>query len=74
MEWGYIGLAIGLFQILRMVWIPEEIVDPLRLLLVALLIVSGGLAIVGSLMCLKRATSREQYMRDNDVDLSILQQ
>ena len=74
MSWGYVGLVIGVFQILRLIWIPEEIVNPLRLLLVGLLFVTGSLAIVGSVICLKRATSRDQYIRDNDVDLAILQQ
>jgi len=73
-NWGYIGLAIGGFQILRSVWVPEEIGGSLRLLLIGLLFVTGSLAIVGSLMCLKRTTDRDQYIHDNDIDLSILQQ
>ena len=74
MNWGYVGLLIGVFQILRLLWIPEEIVNPVRLQLVGLLLVTGSLAIAGSVICLKRATYRDQYIRDNDVDLSILQQ
>jgi hypothetical protein len=73
MNWGYVGLVIGVFQILRLAWIPEEIVNPLRLILIGLLFVTGLLAIVGSVICLKRATGREQYIRDNDVNLLILQ-
>ncbi|GAB5493175.1 MAG: hypothetical protein Phog2KO_33900 [Phototrophicaceae bacterium] len=72
--WGYVGFAIGVFQLVRLMWIPEEIVNPLRLLLVVLLLVSGALAITASLLCLRRTTDREHYIRENDVDLSILQQ
>ena len=25
-EWGYIGLALAVFQLLRLLWVPEEIV------------------------------------------------
>jgi hypothetical protein len=74
MNWGYAGLVIGAFQILRLLWIPEEIMNPLRLQLVVLLLVTGALAIAGSVICLKRAAERAQYIRDNEVDLSILQQ
>lgn len=74
MNWGYVGLVIGVFQILRLLWIPEEIVNPLRLQLVGLLFVTASLAIVGSVICLKRTTGRDHYIRDNDVDLTILQQ
>jgi|GEM_PF-1345341 len=74
MNWGYVGLVIGVFQILRLIWIPEEIVNPLRLLLIGLLFVTGSLAIVGSIKCLKRTSDRDHYIRANDIDLSILQQ
>jgi len=73
-NWGYMGLILGIFQLLRVMWIPEEIVNPLRFALLAMLLVSGTLAIVGSVMCLQRTTEREQYIRDNNVDLTILQQ
>lgn len=72
--WGYVGLGLGVFQILRVMWIPEEIMNPLNFALVAMLLVSGSLAIIASVMCVRRTTDREQYIRDNDVDLSILQQ
>ena len=74
MNWGYIGLAIGVFQILRLIWLPEEIGNPLRLLLIGLLFVTGTLAIAGSVLCLKNTKDRNQYIHDNDIDLSILRQ
>lgn len=74
MRWGYIGLAMGIFQLLRVQSIPEEIVDPLRFQLIGLLLVTGSLAIVGSVICLRRTAGRDQYIRVNDVDLSTLQQ
>ena len=74
MNWGYVGLVIGVFQILRLIWIPEEIMNSLRLLLIGLLLATGFFAIVGSVICLQRTTDRTQYIRDNDVDLVILQQ
>lgn len=72
--WGYVGLGIGVFQLLRLIWIPEEIMNPLRLALFGMLIVSGSLAIIASVMCVRRTTDREQYIYDNDIDLSMLQQ
>lgn len=74
MNWGYIGILLGVFQIIRLIWLPEELGDSLRFLLIGLLFVTGFLAIVGSVMCLKNTKDRDQYIRDNDVDLSILQQ
>ena len=73
MNWGYVGLVIGIFQILRLLWIPEEIVNPLRLLMMVLLVATGSLAIIGSMQCLKRSSDRAQYIRDKGIDLSILQ-
>lgn len=73
MNWGYVGLAIGLFQIMRLMWIPEEIEGSLHLLLIGLLIATGSLAILGSVKCLQRTSDRDQYIRDNNIDLSILQ-
>lgn len=73
-EWGYIGLAIGVFQLVRLMWIPEEILNPLRFALLAMLLVSGTLAIIGSMMCIRRSTDRADYIRDNNIDLTILQQ
>lgn len=74
MFWGYVGFAIGVFQLVRLMWIPDEILNPVRFSLFGLLLVSGTLAIIASVMCLRRTTDREHYIRDNNVDLSILQQ
>lgn len=72
-SWGYVGIAFALFQLARILWIPEEIVNPLRLLLVGLLIVTSVSALVGSIICIKRAQERQKFITDNNVDLAILQ-
>ena len=74
MRWAYFGIAIALFQLLRLFWIPVEIVNPLRLGLQLLLLISAGLMIAASIICIKRATERQNYIIENNVDLSTLQQ
>lgn len=72
-SWAYPGIAMGLFQFIRMLWIPEEIVNPIRLLIVILLIVTGLSALVGSIICIKRSQERRKFIAENKVDLTLLQ-
>jgi len=72
-QWGYVGIALAVFQFARMLWIPEEIVNPTRFLLIALLIVTGVLAFVGSLLCIRRSQERQKFILENKIDIATLQ-
>ncbi|KAA3661118.1 MAG: hypothetical protein DWQ04_17410 [Chloroflexi bacterium] len=71
--WGYIGIGIAVFQFARLFWIPEEIVNPVRLLLVLLLAVTAVSALTGSIICVKRSRERQNYIIDNNIDMASLQ-
>ncbi len=72
-NWGFIGLALGIFQFMRLFWIPEEIVGSVRLIIQALLIVTSAAAVAGSVICIRRSRERQQYIDENDIDLAIMQ-
>ena len=72
-RWGIFGIAVAVFQLVRLVWIPEEIVDPLRFQLRAILVVTSVFAFVGSFICLKRSRERQEYIDENKIDLALLQ-
>ncbi len=73
LRWGYGGIALGIFQLLRIFWIPPEIVNPSRLILQVLLLLTAGLALAGSAICIKRARERLQFIDENDINLAIMQ-
>ena len=73
MNWGLIGIAISIFQFIRLLWIPEEIVGPLRYQLQILLVATSIFALIGSLICLKRTRERQKYIIENNIDLALLQ-
>ena len=72
-QWGYIGLVMAAFQLIRLLWMPEELTGTLRIFLVALLIATSIFAFAGSIICIRRSQEREEYIRDNQVDLALLQ-
>lgn len=72
-QWGYVGLAMAAFQLIRLLWIPDELTGSLRILLVALLIASSVSAFAGSIISIKRSQEREKYIADNQIDLALLQ-
>ena len=72
-QWGYIGIALAVFQLVRLLWIPAELTGSLRLFLMALLIVTSGFAFAGSFICIKRFQEREKYMVENHINLALLQ-
>lgn len=72
-KWGYVGVALAIFQFARFLWIPEEIVDPIRLRLIVLLIATGLSALAGSMICIRRSQERQNYIVDNNIDLATLQ-
>ena len=72
-RWGYAGIALAVFQFVRMLWIPVEIVDTTRLILIALLIVTGVLALVSSITCIQRTRQREQYIIDHEINDAVMQ-
>lgn len=73
-RWGYVGVALAAFQVLRLIWIPDEIDHPLRLLLKVLLIATAILAFTGSLICIQRSRERQKYIIENKIDPVMLQQ
>ena len=73
-QWGYVGIALAIFQFIRMLWIPEEIINPMRIFLVALLIVTGLMVLVGSLLCVRRSRERLNFIIENNIDIATLQQ
>lgn len=73
-KWGYMGVMLSIFQFARLLWIPEEIVDPIRLRLIILLIATGVSAFAGSMICVKRSQERQNYIVENNIDLATLQQ
>ena len=72
-QWGYVGLAMAAFQLVRLLWIPEELTGSLRIFLIALLIATSISAFAGSMFCLKRSQERQKFIRDNNIDLALLQ-
>ena len=72
-QWGYVGVVLAVFQFTRMFWIPEEITNSLRFFLIALLIGTGMLVLVGSLVCIRRSQERQNFIIENDIDIAILQ-
>jgi hypothetical protein len=73
-RWAYLGIALAIFQLVRLFWIPVEIVNPMRMILQVLLIATAGVLLAASIVCMKRATERQHFIVDNKVDLSTLQQ
>jgi hypothetical protein len=74
MRWAYFGIVLAIFQLLRLFWIPVEITNPMRLGLQLLLIGSAGCLFAASVVCIKRATERQNYIIENNIDLATLQQ
>lgn len=72
-QWSYVGLAMAAFQLIRLLWIPEELTGSLRVFLVALLIVTSVSAFAGSIICIKRSQERSKFIADNQIDLALLQ-
>lgn len=73
-EWGYAGIGLAVFQLARLLWLPAEITGSLRLLIIVLLLASSAAAFVGSIICIKRSREKINYIHENNVDLSTLQQ
>ena len=73
-EWSYVGFALAVFQFVRLLWIPEEIVNPMRFFLILLLIVTGGLAAMASILCIRRSRERQNFIIENKIDIATLQQ
>lgn len=73
-RWAYWGILLALFQLLRLLWIPAEIVNPMRFGLQLLLLITAGLILAASIICFKRATERQNFINENNVDLATLQQ
>lgn len=71
--WGYLGIAVAIFQIGRLFTMAPEIENPLRLFLQLLVIASGIFLLIGSVICIQRAKKRSEYIRENNIDLVRLQ-
>jgi len=73
MSWGYVGIAIAVFQLIRLMWIPEEIIGLMRFVIQALLVFTSLSALIGSIICIKRANERQKYVIEHKVDLVLLE-
>lgn len=72
-QWAYMGIGLGVFQFLRLFWMPEEIVNPARLYLQILLVATSVAALIGSVICIQRSRERQQYIDENNIDRAIMQ-
>ena len=72
-RWGYAGIALAVFQLVRMLWIPVEIINPTRLILQVLLVVTALLALFGSVTCIQRTRERNQFIIDHGIDDAVMQ-
>lgn len=72
-QWAYLGIGLGIFQLARLFWIPEEIVNPIRLYLQILLVVTSAAALAGSIICVQRSKERQQYIDEHGVDRALMQ-
>ena len=72
-EWAYLGLGLAVFQIARILWIPEEIVNPMRLYLQLILVLTSAAAFVGSVICIQRSRERQHYIDEHNIDRAIMQ-
>lgn len=73
MQWAYLGIGLGIFQFARLFWVPEEIVNPVRLYIQILLVATSVAAIAGSVICIQRSRERQQYIEDHNIDQAIMQ-
>ena len=72
--WGYVGIIVGLFQLSRLLWLPQEFSqDGIRLLLQILLIFTGLLLLLASFVCIRRARERQAYIERHNIDVVALQ-
>lgn len=72
-QWAYLGIGLAIFQFARLFWIPEEIINPIRLYLQILLIITSVAALVGSIICIQLSRERQQYIDEHNIDRAIMQ-
>ena len=72
-QWAYLGIGLAIFQFVRLFWIPEEIINPIRLYLQILLVITSVSALVGSIICIQRSQERQQYIAESNIDQAIMQ-
>ena len=72
-NWAYAGIGLAIFQFARLFWIPEEIINPIRLYVQILLIATSVAAMAGSAICIQRSQERQRYIDDNNIDQVIMQ-
>ncbi len=73
LPWAYAGIGLTVFQLLRLFWIPAEIVNPARLIIQVLLVATAAFALAGSLICIQRSRERLQYIEENNINLALMQ-
>ena len=72
-QWAYAGIGLAIFQFARLFWIPEELVNPLRLYMQILLVATSAAALIGSFVCIQRSRERQQYIDENNINPLIMQ-
>jgi hypothetical protein len=65
--WGYAGAALGAIQFLRLAWLPAQALLPGKVILAALLVLSGTCALLGSVLCIKRSQERQNFISENQL-------
>ena len=72
--WGYVGIGMGLFQLSRLLWLPQEFSQAgIRPFLQILLLLTGGLLLLASFVCIRRSRERKAYIERHNIDVVALQ-
>lgn len=74
LNWAYAGFGLGLFQLARLLWMPAEIVNPVRLILQILLIVTGVAALVASYICVQRSRERQNFLDQTNFEFASVEE
>ena len=72
-QWAYAGIGLAIFQLMRLYWVPEELVNPIKLYLQILLVATSLAALIGSIICIQRSQERQRYIDENNINPVILQ-
>ena len=72
-QWAYAGIGLAVFQFARLFWVPEELVNPIRLYIQVLLVTTSVAAFVASFVCIQRSRERQQYIDENNINPVIMQ-
>lgn len=73
-SWGYLGVVMALFQLSRLLWLPNDFSQAgIRPFLQILLIITGGLLLLASVVCIRRTQERQAYIERHNIDTVTLE-